>query len=407
MNEEQSESAGSLEWAAATGRAGLQQVVRPLAALLGRRPENPEEYLAPWPVSEEALEHEVAARLASEEGDARAGDLLAVGALVLGAMCAAELWAGDLEAAQRLQRVLVERAATLSAWAASEPYSIAHDEPGSFNMEAVLALAAGRLDREARTRLMIDLWFVDPAAPYEIEIKRSVRSGALRQVAGVVGFDDTEFRRIRSTVAAASKAHNAGALRRIGVFGLGGVVIVASGGFLAAPLVAGALGTAAGLGGAAAVAHGLALLGGGTLAAGGAGVTGGMWMVSGIGAAMGAVGGGGGRALYEMGAVQVRVEVVKLQVNYRLLLVDQQVDMAKAQAVLASLDQRISEVTDELERERDLNDANSDRIKDVEDKLLALVNGREWIAAIDPAESAETEPVSADESQPTVDGNTG
>jgi hypothetical protein len=77
--------------------------------------------------------------------------------------------------------------------------------------------------------------------------------------------------------------------------------VVAAGGYLAAPLIAGYVGAAAGLSGAAAVAHGLALLGGGSLAAGGAGMAGGMLLVTSAGAAVGNVGTGGAAALWSAG----------------------------------------------------------------------------------------------------------
>src|SRR5207244_6960993 len=69
-------------------------------------------------------------------------------------------------------------------------------------------------------------------------------------------------------------------LGKAALWGLGGAVVLAAGGWAFAPIVATYLGAAAGLSGAAATAHGLALLGGGTLAAGGFGMAGGMWIRS-------------------------------------------------------------------------------------------------------------------------------
>jgi hypothetical protein len=91
-------------------------------------------------------------------------------------------------------------------------------------------------------------------------------------------------------------------IAKAGVIGLGSAAVLGVTGFLAAPAVGAAIGSAAGLSGAAAVSHGLAILGGGALSAGGAGMAGGMWTVTGAGAATGLLTAGGGTALHEIGA---------------------------------------------------------------------------------------------------------
>ena len=115
------------------------------------------------------------------------------------------------------------------------------------------------------------------------------------------------------------------------------------------------------------------------LAAGGAGMTGGLWLVSGVGGALGLVGGAGGRGMYELGVNQLRIEVVKLQVSYKFMLLDQQIDTAKAQRIMASLGERIEELKQRIEIENAINDENSDRVSDLEEKLTLLLSGHEWM----------------------------
>ena len=76
----------------------------------------------------------------------------------------------------------------------------------------------------------------------------------------------------------------------------GGVLLAVTGG-LAAPAIGTLIGTGMGLSGAAATSAGLASLGGGALAAGGAGMAGGTAIVVGTGAAIGTATAGGAATL--------------------------------------------------------------------------------------------------------------
>ena len=83
-------------------------------------------------------------------------------------------------------------------------------------------------------------------------------------------------------------SQNLTVLSRLLLAGLAGAGVVATGGFLAAPAVGGAIGTlVGGYTGAAASTYGLALLGGGALSAGGLGIVGGTAVVAAAGAALG------------------------------------------------------------------------------------------------------------------------
>lgn len=309
--------------------------------------------------------------LSTDTGAALAGDLLTLATLVLGGAIVEELADREDQAAHRVREVLKPRADALRA-------TMGHGS--GFDLEAALRGLGAHLSRDQRVATLLDLWFVDPVAPYEIKIGESPRQRALTRTAVCLGWDPAEVQTIRKTLNQARRAHNSGNMRRIGIFGVGGVAVVATAGFLAAPAIATALGAAAGLSGAAATSYGLALLGGGSLAAGGAGMTGGLWLVAGVGGALGAMGGGGGRALYEIGVNQARNEVIKLQATYKLLLLDNQVDIAKAQRVSIALDGRIGELTKVLVEERAINDENAKRTRDLEAKLDMLISGRDWMA---------------------------
>lgn len=152
-------------------------------------------------------------------------------------------------------------------------------------------------------------------------------------------------------------------------------------------MIGSALGAAAGLSGAAATAHGLALLGGGSLVAGGAGVAGGMWLIAGTGAAVGAAVGGGGMTLYQLGAATATRELIKLQVTFKLAILQGEADTIKAQTVISELHTQFERTRTALEEALLVNDSNSRRVKDLESTMTALENAIEWMRAEEEAES--------------------
>ena len=83
-------------------------------------------------------------------------------------------------------------------------------------------------------------------------------------------------------------SQNLTVVSRLLLAGMAGAGVVATGGFLAAPAVGGAIGTlVSGYTGAAASTYGLALLGGGAVSAGGLGMVGGTAVIAAAGAALG------------------------------------------------------------------------------------------------------------------------
>ena len=258
---------------------------------------------------------------------------------------------------------------------------LALDEVGIGEDGAAGALVAfgETLSVTDRIAFLVDLYFLDPFAPYTLKSDKAARMAALRGVADLIGGDDDIVERIDATRKSALAAHTKRSLGKIGLIGLGAAVALGVAGFVAAPLVGAALGGAAGLGGAAAVAHGLALLGGGALAAGGAGVAGGMWLVAGVGAAAGLIAAGGGTALYELGSATARGELVKLQITFKLGLLDANRDMAKAQQAIVNLVAQADATRSILEEERRLNDDNAERVKDLKATLTDIEQTINWM----------------------------
>jgi hypothetical protein len=247
------------------------------------------------------------------------------------------------------------------------------------DMDEVLAAMVETWSEADRIRLLIDLDFSDPFFPYSLKFNEGDFETALRRIALLLGFGRDVIGEIRDTRRSAARSHQSVSWMKIGVFGAGGVLLLGTGAFVMAPVVGAALGSAAGYSGAAATSWGLALLGGGSLASGGAGMAGGMWLVTSAGAVAGLVGGSGSAALYEMGARQARIEITRLQVTFKMTILSGQVDTLKAQAVIESLNAQLDELQATLAEERELNDANSDRIKDLETKVKAIEDGLGWM----------------------------
>ena len=234
-------------------------------------------------------------------------------------------------------------------------------------------------DDGTRLTLLIDLAFSNPFSPYSLAYGARDLEAGLRMVAALTGLRTTRVKEITNARTDAVRAQRNKRMAHIGLVGISAAVALGVAGFVAAPLIGAAVGTAAGLSGAAATAHGLALLGGGTLASGGFGVAGGMWLVSGTGATLGLLGAGGSASMYELGVAQTRSELVKLQVTYKLVLLHEHADTAKAQHVIAQLEARERELRAVVEEEKTLNDENACRVGDLEEKLEAVADSIAWM----------------------------
>jgi len=225
----------------------------------------------------------------------------------------------------------------------------------------------------------IDMAFMNPFSPYELEYDEDDFGEVLKQLSEHFSIDEAAVQEILDTKQDALDAHNSYDWLKIVGYGTAGVVALGLGGYFLAPALGAALGSAAGLAGAVATSHGLALLGGGSLAAGGAGMAGGLWLVTGTAAAVGGTAAGGGALIHQMGAAGARTELTKLQVTYKEVLLHNQVHGIKAQEAIKSLAEDRDQLKEALEEERELNEENAERVTELEEKIEAFDNAIEWM----------------------------
>jgi hypothetical protein len=243
----------------------------------------------------------------------------------------------------------------------------------------VLDTAAQEWDVTTRRHLLVDLTFADPFAPYSLKYDQDDVIAAVRRIATRIGEPATVVDEIVKAKKVALRSHRVRSLARIGVLTLAAGAAFATAGWALAPAIGAAIGGGAGLAGAAATAHGLALLGGGSLAAGGAGMAGGMWLVTGAGAALGVGLGGASSLAYQLGVSDVRAELVKLQVSFRVAVLLTQADAGEAAKVVEGLRQTRDDLDKQLELERRLNDENSARLQDLQEKVKLMTETINWM----------------------------
>ena len=147
---------------------------------------------------------------------------------------------------------------------------------------------------------------------------------------------------------------------------------MALGGWIAAPAIGAALGSAVGLAGAAATAHGLALIGGGSLAAGGYGMAGGMWIITGLSAAAGATTFSTANVLTQIGVKATNMELMKLQVYYKEMMLGSTAEQKKVEQIILELTKQKAELKTKHQYEKERNENNSHRIKGVEETIKAV-----------------------------------
>jgi hypothetical protein len=104
-----------------------------------------------------------------------------------------------------------------------------------------------------------------------------------------------------------------------------------------------------------------------------------MWLVAGAGAAAGLIAGGGGTALYQLGSATARGELIKLQITFKLGVIDTQRDMVKAQEIIANLAAQADETRALLDEERHLNETNAKRVSELETTLEDIEQTIDWM----------------------------
>lgn len=231
-----------------------------------------------------------------------------------------------------------------------------------------------------RREYLVDLTFTDPFAPWQLKTGADDVRAGVEMITAHLGVDDSFLDEVESIRKAATRAHRSLDVRKVALYGLGGAAVLGTGGFLAAPAIGAMLGGVAGLSGAAATSAGLAALGGGSLAAGGFGMAGGIAVVTGITAAGGAAVGSGSQLLMQLGARATRAELIKLQTNYRAVLLHDELHLEKAKRVSEGLHARLVEVEKTLAEERKLNDKNSGRLKELEEIIDALNDASRFVS---------------------------
>lgn len=293
-------------------------------------------------------------------GSALLAAQIVIGEVVLGAE-------NDAERRHKMRRVIDLHRADLSGRAGDA-------EP----IEAISEFSAS-VSREDRLAFLVEVFFLEPFAPYRLRSTAKARHEGVRSVAAALREDHVTVGRIAAAARSAKRSHRTRVWGKAGLVGVGAAVALGLGGWLAAPVIGGAIGAGAGLAGAAATAHGLALLGGGALAAGGAGMAGGMWLVAGAAAALGGAAGGGGFALYQLGASQARGELLKLQVTFKVAVLGVQADIAKAQRIIGRLVEDAQQLKGQLEVERALNERNARRVTQLEATIEAIEETVAWM----------------------------
>lgn len=228
------------------------------------------------------------------------------------------------------------------------------------------------------TNFLVDLIFSSPFAPSELKYKDKDFMIALYGLAKHLCLSDSHIKRIMISKKSAMKAHRHIPWKRVAIYGLVGTLVMGAGGWVFAPAIGTALGTAAGLSGAAATSHGLAVLGGGSLAIGGYGMAGGMWLITGAGALAG-ISPASVKFLIELGSARAKLEIIKLQVSYKEIILDNQKETKQSLKIEESLREKEKEIELKIEEELQYNEKASVRIKDMEAVRDALKDCIKWI----------------------------
>lgn len=318
------------------------------------------------------LEHDP---LASDESSfAMNGLAIDPDAFVLAEIIVAASIAGqcaDSERAERMERVVLDRIfGVRDQSGVKEPAGI----------ETVLAGLTDDWTPSQRMLLLIETAGSNPFAPHQIAWQPKHELQALAHVASVIGLEASDAENVANTFAAAAKAHSQISKTKVGMYGLSAAAIVGTAGLLAAPVVGAAIGSAAGLSGAAATSYGLGLLGTlGGASAPGTLTAGGTWLIAQAGLTAGALAGAGGSFLFELGAAQAQNEIIKLQVTYKLILLDLQRNDQAALEVMSSIEQRVVELEAAYEDERELSDPDAPVLQDMSSTMTSLRNAEAWM----------------------------
>ncbi len=201
-----------------------------------------------------------------------------------------------------------------------------------------------------------------------LAMKDSVREEMLEKFASWLSIDYAFVKQVTTTYEKTVKRMN-GYWNKV-LIGVGaGIVasllaVVTAGGSIAAMFAA------SGLYGAAAISSGLAALGGGAIAAGGFGMAGGMAVLVGGGMILGSGAGGAiSMAIASSNPTGIMTETAKLYVVLKEIILGLNHDTAKAQEVIESVVDKMSEYKKEIARLKIQISDNREKIKNLEKSI--------------------------------------
>ncbi len=102
-------------------------------------------------------------------------------------------------------------------------------------------LLRGEWPKDEALTFLIDLAFTNPFAPYELKFSDKDFEVALKEIASLVDLSPTDVDRIRDTQKEAFKAHRHLEWKTIAFWGIGGLAVIGTGGWLAAPYIGAAV----------------------------------------------------------------------------------------------------------------------------------------------------------------------
>lgn len=249
------------------------------------------------------------------------------------------------------------------------------------------ANATASWEADRRRTLLIDVLMGDPFAPYELKVAVEDADEAIRTIAEPLGLDDGETAQLWDVWTDALNAYRPSRWKRPAAK-VKSIPALTTGEFVLPPPPVDTSDDAAPAD-ALSSDHHLALLGGGSLAASDSEMAGGLWLVHGNGQHAGDQLADGARTLLGLEVPQARVELVKLQMSYALVVAPGHAAATDESAVVEALDEARDDVARQLDAERERNDDEAQRIRTLEEILDAVDMARGYIDEADRSPARE------------------
>jgi hypothetical protein len=233
--------------------------------------------------------------------------------------------------------------------------------------------------REDAVSFLIDLAFIDPFDPYVLAFREKDFRTALESVARLVGVEGDTVRRMLATKKSALRAHWRFNWVYLFVTSLLRTLAIGLGIFFAAPLIGSFLSSGFGFLGITVANHGLAFIHAGAIDPMTAGVMGGRLFATGVGNLSKSLAGGTDTFLYKVGSARARLELGRLQVNFREVLLAGRAHVDLAGETIERLRRDRDETREKLWEEREMNERSSGRVKDIEQTMKAINSAIKWM----------------------------